>query len=217
MLHKHEVHLQDQWHAESRRDRLNSKWIKNIEIDYTQNFMKHNNISAVRPSKTIAYDTLTLKCIRDNMQHDHRYKILPFGMVNMVRELGLNHKKIKNRKAARNSIKQNGLNWQNLINVKKEGSRRSPNLVIGTCNVQAIKRKELEVSHLIHNHALDILKVTDTWLTSEDDLWKKATDLNKNNLQLHAMDRGHGKGGGIALICKKSTSTSHSPSKTSNL
>ena len=109
MLHKHDVQLQDQQEAKSGMDRLNSKWIKNIEIDYTQNFMKHNNTSAARSAKTIAHDTLTLKCIRDNMQHDHRYKILPFSTVNMVRELRLNRKKIKNRKATRNNIKQKGL------------------------------------------------------------------------------------------------------------
>ena len=74
-----------------------------------------------------------------------------------------------------------------------------------------IKRKELQVSNLIHNHAIDILVVTETWLTSNDDTWKKATDLNKNNLQLYTMDRGPGKGGGIALICKRSLQVHHIP------
>ena len=84
--------------------------------------------SAESSDKTIAYDPLTLKCIRDNMQHDHRYKILPFSAVSMVRKLKLNHKKINKRESKRKCTKQNGSNRSNLISTKNNGSRGPPNL-----------------------------------------------------------------------------------------
>ena len=88
--------------------------------------------------------------------------------------------------------------------------------MLSTCNIHAIKNKELQVSELIHDHAIDILLAIETWLTAKDDQWKKNTDLNKVNLQLHTKDRKQGKGGGLALICKQTMQVHHIPYKKCN-
>ena len=49
---------------------------------------------------------------------------------------------------------------------------------------------------------LDLVITTETWLTDQDYLWLKATELNRNNLQIHNVNRQHSKGGGLALICR---------------
>ena len=55
---------------------------------------------------------------------------------------------------------------------------------------------------MINDHAVDILIITETWLTSKDKAWIEMTNLHKNDLQLHTSSRQQGKGSGIALICK---------------
>ena len=70
------------------------------------------------------------------------------------------------------------------------------------CNIQSLKGKELQVSELINDHAVDILIVTETWLTSKDQLWCETMSLNRDNLQLHTVNKQNGRGGGLALICK---------------
>ena len=77
-----------------------------------------------------------------------------------------------------------------------------PNTILATCNIQSVKNKELQVSELIHDHAVDILILTETWLTNKDKSWCEVMNLNKNNFQLHMANRQNGRGDGLALICK---------------
>ena len=44
--------------------------------------------------------------------------------------------------------------------------------------------------------------LTETWLNSNDDLWKDTTLLNRDQLKLHTADWKEGRGGGLALIHK---------------
>ena len=153
-------------------------------------------------TKTIAYDPLTFKCTRDNIQHDHRYSTLPFGAVNTIKKLRINNKTIRNKAYKRPVIHQTGIDRSNLLKIKCYSRKDPPNIVVATCNTQSLKSKELQVSELLDNHAIDVLLITETWLTSKDSLWKQLTDLNKNQYQLHTHDRASGKGGDIALISK---------------
>ena len=43
------------------------------------------------------YSANALKAIRTTCQHDHRLKVLPFGAISRIKELKLNHKRIKGR------------------------------------------------------------------------------------------------------------------------
>ena len=145
---------------------------------------------------------LHLSAIRDNIQHDHRYSTLPFGAVSMIRKLRINNKTIRNKAYKRPVIHQTGIDRSNLLKIKCYSRKDPPNIVVATCNTQSLKSKELQVSELLGSHAIDVLLITETWLTSKDSLWKQSTDLNKNQYQLHTHDRASGKGGGIALISK---------------
>ena len=82
------------------------------------------------------------------------------------------------------------------------------NITIGTCNIQSVPKKELQVSDLISDYSPDLLVLTKTWLTSNHGSWKNTTQLNRDNLNLHTTDRPQGRGGGLALITRKGLTVS---------
>ena len=151
---------------------------------------------------TIAYSKHALRTIGRHVQHDQRLRMLPFRLISTVRSLRINHKPQKNR-TKRTEIKQTSSNSTNLINIKKINLTRNGNLTIGTCNIQSVPRKELQVSDLISDYSLDLLVLTETWLTSNHSFWKDTAALNKDHLKLHTADRQQGRGGGLALVTNK--------------
>ena len=91
----------------------------------------------------------------------------------------------------------------NLIRIKKTNNNNS-GLIIATCNTQAIKTNELQVSELLSDYSINALIVTETWLNSKDNIWVDTTDLNRNPYKMYIQNRqSEHRGGGIALICKK--------------
>ena len=115
---------------------------------------------------TIAYSEHALRTIRQHVQQDQRLRMLPFGVISTVRSLRINRKPQKNTRPRRTEIKQKSSNSTNLINVKRINLAKSGNLAIGTCNIQLVPTKELQVSDLISDYSLDLLVLTETWLTS---------------------------------------------------
>ena len=87
--------------------------------------------------------------------------------------------------------------------IKRE-HRHDSNIILAMVKVQSLKTKELQISELFEDHALDVLIMTETWLTNKenDKTWSDATDLNKNNTSLHTHNRTKRRGGGLALMCK---------------
>ena len=142
------------------------------------------------------------------MLQDQRLRLLPFGAISTIRSLRINHKPQKSAKDKRTSYKQHKTDKANLINVKKIHKLKHGNITIGTCNIQSVPKKELQVSDLILDCSLDLLVLTETWLTSNHDFWKNATQLNRDNLNLYTADRPQGRGGGLALITKKGLTVS---------
>ena len=205
MFHEHTVHTVDHSGCGSNKQLLSNKQNNIMEVR-TESSPMHSTPSAKGAlninTKTIVYDPLTLKCIRDNTQHDLRYSTLPFGAVSMIRKLRINNKTIRNKAYKRPEIHQTGVDRSNHLKIKCCSRKVPPNIVVATCNTQSLKSKELQVSELLDNHAIDVLLIMEIWLTSKDSLWKQTTDLNKNQYQLHTHDRVSGKGGGIALISK---------------
>ena len=159
--------------------------------------------SASRPLNNKCYSVNALRIIGDHVQHEHRLRILPFGVISRVRSLKLNRKPQKNRRSNRAQLHQKVPVHANLINVKSLTSRKQGNITIGTCNVQSLQNKELQISELISDYSLDLLVLTETWLTSNHQFWKDTTMLNRDNLKLHTLDRGRGRGGGLALVTKR--------------
>ena len=159
--------------------------------------------SASRPLNNKCYSANALRTIGDHVQHEHRLRILPFRVISRVRSLKLNHKPQKNRRSNRAQLHQRGPVHANLINVKSPTLRKQGNITIGMCNVQSLQNKELQISELISDYSLDLLVLTETWLTSNHQFWKDTTILNKYNLRLHTLDRGRGRGGGLTLVTKR--------------
>ena len=144
-----------------------------------------------------------LKCIEVAVHHDNRLHVLPFSAVHVIQSLGLNVKPKSRHRTKRAGFHQLRVNRSNLITVKK-GCHHDPNIIIGTLNVQFLRSKELQVSDLIDDHAVDILVLTETWLTNKemDIIWMDATELYKYKNSMYKHNRTKGCGGGLALICK---------------
>ena len=99
-------------------------------------------------------------------------------------------------------IQQHGVNRANQITIKKS-QYHDPNVIIATVNAQSIRTKELQLSDLIRDHALDRLVVMETWLNNKDKIWCDATGLNSLG-NLYFRNRTKGKGGGLMLVCNPS-------------
>ena len=138
------------------------------------------------------------------MQHDQRLRILPFGTISAVRELKLNRKPIKKKECQQRTPlpSQSGPNKSNLIIVKKNRFKQDDNIIFGTCNIQCIHHKELQVSELLHDYSMDFIVLTETWLNSNHSQWKDTTILNRDGWTLLTGGRPSRKGGGLALTVK---------------
>ena len=78
---------------------------------------------------------------------------------------------------------------------------------IATINMNSIKNKELLLIEQLNNLNIDLVVLTETWLedTPEDKAWLEQSKLMQNNFTVRTHNRpGQKKGGGIALIHKKS-------------
>ena len=84
---------------------------------------------------------------------------------------------------------QNGCNPNNIITIKKQGHKPENNTIFGTCNIQSVRLKELQVSDLVNDYSLDFLLLTETWLNDKHTQWKDCTTLNKDGLSLSTSDR----------------------------
>ena len=152
-------------------------------------------------SKTIAYGAKALKAIRENCKHAVHAKILLFGSLRKVRELGINRKPIKVQD--RTIIHQIGHNLANLRYPLNTKTNSTTNIIGATCNVQSLKAKELLVSDLIRDYLLDFVVASETWHSDKTDKqWYDNTEFNKNGLRLYNINRKNRKGGGLALIAK---------------
>ena len=116
---------------------------------------------------TIQYDPTALKEMELAVQHDQRLHILPFGAIRIIRSLGLNVKPRSRCKDNRSGFIQYGVNRSKLVMIKRE-RRHDPNIILSMVNVQSLKTKELQISELFEDHALDILIMMETWLTNKE-------------------------------------------------
>ena len=158
-------------------------------------------------NKTITYSEHTLRTIGKQVLQDQRLRLLPFGAISTIRSLRINRKPQKSARDKRTPYKQYKTDKANLINVMKIHESKHGNITIGTCNIQSVPKKELQVSDLISDYSLDLLVLTETWLTSNHDSWKNTTQFNRDNLNLHTADRPQGRGG-LALITREGLTVS---------
>ena len=158
----------------------------------------------------LSYDPKTLKQIHQMAQEDTRYKILSFGTIRRVCELGINRKKYR-LKASKPPTLQQGCNTNNLIHIKPQQPKsQSPPIKpikIATGNVQSLKNKEQSLLHQLIDKDIDIMIITETWLTKDDTIWLEACDLNKDTYRIQSAHCQNGRGGGLALIHRSTINT----------
>ena len=158
----------------------------------------------------LTYEPIELRNILTNYQlnKDFRFKKLSIDAIKEIRRLKLNCKRRRHRYTAQKRQAQHdhgkGPRLENLTKIKRKGYKENTNIILGTINVQSIRNKDLQVSELLENYDLDILVLTETWLTNSDTdkQWLENTQLNRHPYNLLQKNRPNGKGGGLALITK---------------
>ena len=160
-----------------------------------------------RSANYLCYNSKTLRQIHEIAEHDARYKILNFGTIRRVCELGIYRKKYR-LKPRKPLIPQQGSNTKNLIHIKPQQamSPSSTKLVkIATGNLQSLKNEEQSLLHQLIEQDIDIMVVTETWLTKDDTIWLDACDLNKDTYRIQSAHHQNGRGGGLALIYRSTS------------
>ena len=69
-------------------------------------------------------------------------------------------------------------------------------------NLQSIKSKTELVMDYLLDSKVDIAVLTGTWLSDDDAIWLKASDLNQHGYKTVYQNRPKWQGGGLAIICK---------------
>ena len=151
------------------------------------------------------YEPNELRAINDCNKHDKRFKILPYGTIRRIREIQINRRRQKT--SIKSEPRQPGVNHNNLIHIRPtntEGQFCTSNLNIATVNVRSLKNCEQQVLNEIIEGSIDVLVITETWLsnTQDDAHWIQASDLNKEPLTCQIYSRMGRRGGGLALVCK---------------
>ena len=132
---------------------------------------------------------------------------MPIKAIKAIRNLRLNHKRRRHLYTSQkrlNTKANHGSRQNNLIRIKRKAYKEDTNIIIGTCNTQSIKNKDLQVSDLLDDYSIDVLILTETWLTSKDTdkQWLESTPLNRHPYQLFTQKRTSGREGGVTLITK---------------
>ena len=121
-----------------------------------------------------------------------------------------------NTQANPSGCTRQGVNWDNLIKIEtrthlfpivSRKNRRSKELCICLLITQSARNKIEILRNSIIEHDIDILTMTETWLTSaaKDDLFIKG--LKMGGYDLFSVPRkGNGGYGGVAILYKKNLS-----------
>ena len=67
-----------------------------------------------------------------------------------------------------------------------------------------LRNKDLQVSDLLTDYSIDILALTENWLTDNPSVeqWLQSTPLNRDPYKILTHNRQYRRGGGVALIVK---------------
>ena len=74
------------------------------------------------------------------------------------------------------------------------------NTTFATVNARSIGNKIDNVRHVVQDRKLDILTITETWLSESTSY--NASLLCPSDFSIFRSDRAHGPGGGVAILCR---------------
>ena len=144
--------------------------------------------------------------IKNMVKLDARYSRIPFQTIYLARKLKINKWSSKLDLQHR-PIKQNKINTKNLvkIDVTSNDQTITNNLRIATINTRSIKNKIDLVIENSELESIDILAITETWLTDsqEDQAWVQTSGLLDHDYSFHMHNRTGQIGGGLGLWHRK--------------
>ena len=128
----------------------------------------------------------------DKVHANHQYQCLPPTTCRNIQQLSLHRrgKRGKRREMHLDIIRPCTANQNNLVRVNREvnNGKYQPgkSLAFSLHNAQSFKNKECTIHHQIVLNKMDILLVTERWLTSKDidKIWLDSSDLNKESYKL---------------------------------
>lgn len=113
----------------------------------------------------------------------------------------------------KNTMAGNLSNLIPILTVKRTHTNNLPRLRLGTWNAHSINRKAASICDLIISKRIDILSLTETWLTSKNNSDSNIAEI-LNTLQdfnfLHH-PRLIGKGGGVGVLLRKGLNVQENP------
>ena len=161
------------------------------------------SMSSQAEPECIQYTSWDLYALRDRQHDKSNQRIMSSEVIRRIRSLKINRKRIRIQDYIKPSAR--GINTRNLIYVPivdSQGKQIEKNFKIATLNTRSLKPKaHLVLEEYLENN-LDILLLTETWLSDNDKFWCESCDFNNNGLCFDFENRVGGQGGGIALISK---------------
>ena len=125
----------------------------------------------------------------------------------MIRKYGINR---RGKRSGKIKIKlkqhQLGVNECNLrmcilgSSQNKETNIKKIGIKIVTLNARSVKNKDCYIMDCIRTSEWDLVVITETWLTENDQNWIDVSELSKYGYKIQTKNRIGKKGGGIALI-----------------
>ena len=149
-----------------------------------------------------SYNRQQLMAIKDMAKLDTKYCKIPYPTINLVRKLKINRRPSK-LDLQHQPILQNRINTKNLVNIiiSSKGHTITNNLRIATINTRSIKNKVELVIENSELESIDMLAITETWLTDsqEDQAWVQTSGLQDQEHAFHTHNRKGRRGGGLGL------------------
>ena len=147
-----------------------------------------NTYKATIGRRPTSYNRQQLMAIKDMVKLDARYCRIPFQTINLVRKLKLNRQPSKLDLQCQ-PISQSKINTKNLVNIdiSSKGHTITNNLRIATINTRSIKNKVGLVIENSELESIDILAITETWLSDfqEDQAWVQTRRLQDQEHLFH--------------------------------
>ena len=143
------------------------------------NFTLDNSVAL-----TITYGRQQLIEMGHKCKQDKRITLFP-SAVNRIRKLKLNRRGKRSGKKVREQSsyrKKLGVNHENLTLVTpfhRNNNSFKKNLKCLMINIQSIKSKQTLLMDYIVDNEIDLVMVTETWLSDSDNIWLEVSDLNK--------------------------------------
>ena len=196
-----------------------------IRIDSNQSMGKQQHgYLLVQKGSPIVYSSEELRHIKPKVDHNSKYKILSSDVCRIVRSLRINKRQTqRGRKPQNNTLNKNNrtVNCRNLVHITTIKSQaehdRHKNFTLALGNVQSIKNKDDIIAEFLHDTKSDVIVVTETWLSPDDNTWKSGSEIVKEGYGFNEIHQCKRRGGGLALLHKtnlkvKRLSQSMSPS-----